>query len=144
MGAGLTPGRALAHNATNARTVSVEFSLVAFFSFDPCVVCSGGVAVVSRFEKARIYDPGRSRTWTRGFDGDCNVRVAGGRLLSISIGLDSCRTRCALVLVGISTTRFWISAMRSCYDHVLRFPGDISLHPDKLRCSDVQFFSRLA
>ena len=144
MGTNLTPVGALALNATNGRPVSVEFSLVAFLSFDPSDLCSGSPAIVSRFAKAGVSDPSYNGTWTCDFDGNCNVNVAGDRLVRLSISLDFYWTRCALVPFGILITGLRISAMRACYDYVLRFAGNICLHPDELRCSNIQFFSKLA
>jgi hypothetical protein len=144
MGTDFTPRGAFALDGSDSRPVSMEFPLVAFRPFDPCDLRSRSFAIISRFPQAKLGDPGHSVPWARRFDGDYNADIACGRLVRISISLDFCRALCALVLVGGLFTGFRISAMHARIDHVLRFAGNVCLHPDKLWCSHIQFFSKLA
>ena len=57
------------------------------------------------------------------------------------------------ILIGLAALWFLLEFLlpdsrfrqcAACHDHVLRLVGNVSLPPDKLRCPDVQFFSRLA
>src|SRR5690242_1462141 len=100
MGTNFTSFGALALDAANGRSVSVELPLVAFRPFDPCDLRSGSVEIISTFTRAELSDPRYSVPWARRFDGNCNAGVGGGRLVRFSIGLDFCRALCVLVLVG--------------------------------------------
>ena len=137
MGADLTLSRALALYAANRWPFPMELSLAAILSFGPRDLCSGSVAIVPGFAETGIGDPGCSCACFGNFDRRRNFDLPYRRAVRLSISLDCYRTCCALVPLGIFITGFQISAMRACYDYVLRVVSNISLHPNKLRCSHI-------
>ena len=142
MGVDPASDRAVALHDSGSWTFSVEFSLAAILSLGSGRLRGRSAAIFPTFAKAVVSDPGCSSTWFGDFDRDCNFDLPYRRELRISISLDSYRTRCALVPLGIFATEFRISSVGARGDHVFGVACNISLHPDELRCSKVQFFSR--
>ena len=58
-------------------------------------------------------------------------------LVRVSAYMDLYRAGCGLVLFRICVTQFRISTVVARSDHILRLSRDVSLHPDKLRRSQI-------
>src|SRR5436309_553706 len=139
MGTGVAVRFAFALYDSNGRTVSLEFSLAAILSSSPGDLRGGGTAhgiAVNDCSYDRAY-PGRS-------DSNRCVYLPDGWFLCFSAWLDFSWIGRRLVFVGITRTPFQISTVAAGCNHILHAPGNVSLHPDKLRSSAIQFFSRTA
>src|SRR6266487_541766 len=148
MGADPARGRALTRHATDRRPFPLELSLASFFSFDSRNLRRRRAANLTRRESessmAGVNDPGYNGDCPGCFDSHCDVGLPNGRLLRLSVDMDLSRPRRALVLFGIFFTRFRISRMDTSGDHIFRAPCDVSVHPAKLRRSQIQSLARVA
>src|SRR6266480_4793738 len=144
MGVDPASDRAVALHDPDSWTFSLEFSVAAVFSFGSRHLRGRSAAIFPRFAKAVVSDAGYSSTCFGDFDRHCNFDLPYRREVCISLSLDSYRTRCALVPLGIFVTGFRISSLGACGYHVFGVACDISLHPDELRCAVIQLLSRAA
>src|SRR5262245_15468240 len=139
MGSDLALDCALALHDSNSRPVPLEFSMAPIFPSRPRNLCGGGaadsIAIIDRScHCACLGCSHRHRSFN----------LPHSWRLRFSAHMDLCRTHCSLVLFRTSVTQFRISAVGASCDDILYFARDVSLHPDKLRSSEIQFFSRTA
>ena len=139
MGARTAVARAFALHDSDRRPVSLEFSMAAIFPSRPRDLRGGSPA-----SKAGVTDPGYSGAWTCRFDKRRRVDLPHDWFVRFSAHLDFYWTGCGLVLFGVPAAQFRISLLGTRRDHVLRVARHVSLHSDKLRSSQLQFFSRTA
>ncbi len=92
---------------------------------------------------ARVSDSGYNGVRTGCFDSHYDVDLPNGRLIRFSVDMDLSRPCRALVLFGIFFAQFRISRMDTSGDHIFRAPHDVSLHPAKLRRSQIQPLARV-
>ena len=91
-----------------------------------------------------VTDSGYSGGWTCRLDRRRGVDLPYNGFVRFSAHLDSDWTGCGLVVFRVPAARFRISVLATRRDHVLRVTRHVSLHPDKRRSSQIQFFSRAA
>src|SRR4029077_8772266 len=139
MGARIALASAVALHDSNRRPVPLEFSMVAIFPSRPRNLCGGGPAF-----KAGVTDPGYSGACARRFGMRRRVDLPYNRFGRFSAQLGFYWIGCDLGLFGIFFTQFRFSIVDARRDHVLRVTRHVSLHPDKRRSSQIQFFSRAA
>src|SRR5215831_4123313 len=139
MGAHIAFTRAPALHDSNGWALPLEFSMAAILSSGSRNLCSRSAAHV-----VGITDPGYSGGCAHHFDERRSVYLPDDWFLHSSAWLDFWWIGRGLVFVGIARTPFQISTVGACCNHILRVPGNVSLHPDKLRSSHIQFFSGTA
>src|SRR6476659_8014562 len=134
MGAHIARCRARALHDSNGWPLSLELSMVAILSSDPCGL-RGGSAADGIAANDRSYDG----VYPDRFDGNRSVYLPDGWSLRCCRWLDFSWIERRLVVVGIAWTRFHIFALAAGSNHILRVSCDISLPADKLRSSKIQF-----
>src|SRR5881396_371594 len=113
MGVSPVVRRAVALNASDGWTFSMEFPLAAFFPFGSRDLCRGDAAL-----PAGITGPGYSDVCSHCFDSNCHVNLACNRLLRFPADMDFFRARGDLVTLSAFVARFENSRMRTCSDYV--------------------------
>src|SRR5215216_2469491 len=137
MGARLAVSRTPALHDSDRRPVPLEFSLVAILASDPRDLRGRGVAV-----QARVCDSTCSGACAPCVDERYRVHFPRTWFVRFPAHLDSSWIGLSLDLFGVPVTPLQFSTLDVRGDHFLRAARDISLRPDKLRSSQVQFFSR--
>ena len=132
MGADPTRTRAPVLHDSNGGRFSVEFSVVAILSFG-----SRHLRGRSAANQPAVSGGGCRFACPRCFDRCRYADVAGRRVVRFSADLDFYRTCCDLVFLGIFVTRFRISAVDACIHYICGAARHLSLHPAKLRCSEI-------
>ena len=150
MGADLARACARARDDANRGPVSVEFPMAAFFPFNSGDLCGGSTASLARDEPSRMLSrwPGSATPAT----------TAIVLVLLTTIAMSVLRTAglyafpLTWIFLGLAT--LWCllefilrdSAFRGWTPAVITFwgaPYDISLHPAKLWCSEIQSLARV-
>ena len=137
MGARTAVARAFTLHDSDRWHVSLEFSLAAIFPSRTCNLRGGGAAA-----QAGVSDPRYSGAWTRRFDKRGRVDLPHDWFLRFPAHLDFCWIDFGLGLFGIHPTSLPSSTLGTGRDHLLRVARHVCLHSDKLRSSQIQFFSR--
>src|SRR6266571_3014979 len=144
MGTYLVLLRPLACNAADRRRFSLELSLASFFPLGSRNLRGGSAAIFVRFDQAGVTNPGYNGARTRGSDRGYDVDPEQRRSICFPADLDFSRSRRALVFFGCFFPQFRGSRMDACGDHISGATNNVSLHPAKLRCSEVLPLSKTA
>ena len=137
MGAHIALNRAFALHHSNHRSVPLEFSMAAIFPSYPRNLRGGGAA-----ENVAIKDRSSHCARLGHYCRDRRFDVPHWGHLRVSAYMDLYRLGCSLVVLRIVVRQFRISAVAPSSNHILCVTGDLSVHPDKRRSSQIQFFSR--
>src|ERR1700757_3886946 len=132
MGARIAVARAPALRDSNRRLVSLEFSMAAIFPPGPRDL-RGGAAT----DSIAIDHRSCHCAWPGHCDGYRSLNLSHRRHLCFSANMDLYRTSCGLVWFRIPATQVRISLVGTHADYVLRVARHVSLHPDKLRSSQI-------
>src|SRR5439155_17078691 len=124
--------RALALNASDCRTVSMEFSVAAVFSSRACHLCGGSTAPA-----AWVADSSCSISGACCFY-NCAVNPEYRRLLHASANADLPRAGCAVDSVGDVSTRHQVPRMGTRVRDIWDVARYISLYSPKRRDPKIQ------
>ena len=135
MGARTVVARAFTLHDSDRRHVSLEFSLAALFPSRLGDLRGGSLASTTG-----ITGAGYSGAWICRLDKRRSVDFPYDRFVRFAAQLDYYWIGCGVVLFGVPAARFRISLLGTCHHHLLRIARHVSLHPDKLWSSQIQFF----
>ena len=130
------PGAFAVHDS-NCWDVSLELSMAPVFPSRARDLRGG-----SDSAQAGFSEPGYSGIWTCRFDERCGADLPHKRFVRFSTHLDFSWIGVGLVLFGTCITRFQIAIVVARGGYIFRVALHVSLHPDKLWSSALQFFSR--
>ena len=139
MGARIAVACAFTLHDSNRRPLPLEFSLAPIFPSRTGDLRGGSLA-----SEAGVTDPGYSSAWTSHLARRGRIDLPHDWLLRFAAQLDFDWFGCGLGFVGILPAQFRFSIVDARRDHLLRLARHVSLHPDKLRSSQIQFFSSTA